>query len=136
MPDSIDRCPTTPPNTRVDSYGCSCDYTLSLSFEFGSAALTPADKAALDELVAVLRNLPQARGFIEGHTDSVGPEAFNQQLSERRAAAVMDYLHNAGIGDVVFSAVGFGESRPIASNDTDEGRAANRRVVLSRTDCK
>jgi outer membrane protein OmpA-like peptidoglycan-associated protein len=90
----------------------------------------------LDELIAVLRNLPQVRGVIEGHTDSVGPEAYNQQLSERRARAVMDYLHNAGIGDNQFTAVGFGESRPIASNDTDEGRAANRRVVLTRTDCQ
>ena len=135
VPDTIDRCPTTPAGVRVDSYGCSCEYTLSLAFEFGSAALTPADKVALDELVAVLRNLPQVRGVIEGHTDSVGPEAFNQQLSERRAASVADYLHNAGIADARFTTEGFGESQPIASNDTDEGRAANRRVVIRRTDC-
>ena len=135
VPDTLDRCPATPAGVRVDSYGCSCDYTLALTFEFGSAELAAADKAALDELIAVLRNLPQVKGVIEGHTDSVGPADYNQQLSERRANAVMDYLDNAGIADARFSAVGYGESRPIASNDTDEGRAANRRVMLRRTDC-
>jgi len=135
VPDTLDRCPTTPVGVRVDSYGCSCDYTLSLSFGFDSAELTPEDKALLDELIPVLEALPQVRGVIEGHTDSRGPEAYNQQLSERRANAVKEYLDDAGIIGARFTTVGLGESQPVASNETEEGRAANRRVVFKRTDC-
>src|SRR6056297_138980 len=135
VPDTLDRCPTTPAGVRVDSYGCSCDYTLSLTFGFDSAELTPEDKALLDELIPVLEALPQVRGVIEGHTDSRGPEAYNQQLSERRANAVKEYLDDAGIIGARFTTVGLGESQPVASNETEEGRAANRRVVFKRTDC-
>ena len=135
VPDSIDRCPGTPPGTRVDQYGCNCDYTLALTFEFGSAALTADDKRALNELIAALRNLPHVRGMLEGHTDNVGSAAYNQGLSERRAQAVADYLHAAGIGDNQFTTVGYGLTRPVADNATAEGRALNRRVMLRRTDC-
>ena len=135
VPDTVDRCPTTPAGVRVDTYGCSCDFTMALTFEFGSATLSAADKAMLDEVIPTLRELTFIRGTIAGHTDSVGPEAYNQQLSERRAQAVKDYLVANGVPAQEFSVVGYGESMPIASNDTDEGRAANRRVVLSRTDC-
>jgi OOP family OmpA-OmpF porin len=71
----------------------------------------------------------------EGHTDSTGPEAFNQVLSERRAQSVVDFLAAQGVGTGRVTAVGFGESKPIADNATREGRAENRRVVLRRTDC-
>lgn len=135
VPDTIDRCPNTPAGARVDQYGCSCDFTMSLTFEFGSATLSAADKAMLDEIIPTLRELTFVRGTIEGHTDSVGPLAYNQQLSERRAQAAKDYLVANGVPAQEFQVVGFGPSKPIASNDTAEGRAANRRVVLSRTDC-
>ena len=66
---------------------------------------------------------------IAGHTDSIGTDAYNQKLSERRAKAVRDYLvNNLGMDDKLFSAVGYGESRPIADNKTDAGRAENRRI--------
>ncbi|NGP53390.1 OmpA family protein [Thioalkalivibrio sp. XN8] len=135
VPDSIDRCPTTPMGARVDSYGCSCDFTMSLAFEFGSATLSAADKAMLDEIIPTLRDLTFIRGVIAGHTDSVGPEAYNQQLSERRAQAVKDYLVANGVPAQEFRVVGYGESMPVATNDTAEGRAMNRRVVLERVDC-
>ncbi|NHA13546.1 OmpA family protein [Thioalkalivibrio sp. XN279] len=135
VPDSVDRCPTTPAGARVDQYGCSCDFEMRLTFEFGSAALSAADKAMLDEIIPTLRDLTFIRGTISGHTDSVGPEAFNQQLSERRAQAVKDYLVANGVPAQEFGVIGFGETMPVASNDTDEGRALNRRVVLERVDC-
>ena len=70
-----------------------------------------------------------------GHTDSSGSEAYNQGLSERRAQSTVDYLATKGIDSSRLKASGAGESQPIADNKTKEGRAQNRRVVLSRTDC-
>jgi outer membrane protein OmpA-like peptidoglycan-associated protein len=67
---------------------------------------------------------------VGGHTDSVGSEAYNQGLSERRADAVRDYLMSKGVKASRLTARGYGESRPVASNDTEEGRAENRRVEL------
>jgi outer membrane protein W/outer membrane protein OmpA-like peptidoglycan-associated protein len=135
VPDTIDRCPNTPAGARVDKVGCSCDFTMALTFEFGSDTLSAADKAMLDEIIPVLRDLAFIRGTISGHTDSVGPEAYNQQLSERRAQAVKDYLVANGVPAQEFGVIGFGESMPVATNDTAEGRALNRRVVLERVDC-
>ena len=68
------------------------------------------------------------RVMIEGNTDSVGSDAYNQKLSERRANSVKTYLTNKGINPGVLDSVGYGESRPVATNDTAEGRAKNRRV--------
>jgi OOP family OmpA-OmpF porin len=73
--------------------------------------------------------------MVVGHTDSSGAEAYNQQLSERRAAAVVKYLESKGISAGRLTASGAGENEPIADNATAEGRALNRRVVLTRTDC-
>ena len=69
---------------------------------------------------------------IQGHTDSIGDAAYNQGLSEKRAKAIMDYLASHGIASYRLSAKGYGETLPIASNDTEEGRAKNRRVQLRR----
>jgi outer membrane protein OmpA-like peptidoglycan-associated protein len=70
---------------------------------------------------------------VEGHTDSTGADAYNQALSERRANSVLRYLVDAGVPASRLSAQGFGESQPVADNDTAEGRAQNRRVVLRRS---
>ena len=137
--DSVDQCPDTKPGTRVGSIGCDCDFTLSLQFAFDSAKLTATDIAQLDKLVPVLSD-PNAGfigGVIEGHTDSVGTEEYNMGLSKRRAESVASYLHSQGVNlGNRFATEAFGESKPIASNDTAEGRAENRRVVIRRTDCK
>ncbi len=137
--DADDQCPNTPAGAGVDSMGCVCHYTLNLEFAFDSAELSVGDEMKLDALVPVLNNpkLKYVRGSIDGYTDSVGSEQYNQGLSQRRADAVMKYLESKGANlNGRFTTHGYGESDPVASNDTEEGRARNRRVVLRRTDCR
>ncbi len=133
--DPNDQCPDTPKGDRVGPQGCSCDITRQLQFAFNSAELTEADKGILNEVVENMTRLKFISGTVVGHTDSTGPEAFNQTLSERRAASVVTYLESRGIAAGRLKASGAGESQPIADNGTREGRALNRRVVLTRTDC-
>ena len=133
--DPNDMCPDTPRGTRVGPQGCPCDLTLKLNFAFDSSALTDSDKAQLDAAAAELKRLNWTSGVIEGHTDSIGSDAYNQKLSERRAATVRAYLAAQGIAESRMIPTGFGESQPIADNKTAAGRAENRRVVLRRTDC-
>jgi OOP family OmpA-OmpF porin len=106
-----------------------------LNFKTNSAELSEADKVDLDRVATNLTALGFVSGTIVGHTDNVGSDAYNQALSERRAKAAAAYLESKGIGSGRIVATGAGESQPIADNATPEGRAQNRRVVLSRTDC-
>jgi outer membrane protein OmpA-like peptidoglycan-associated protein len=133
--DPDDRCPDTPRGTQVDRQGCPCDVTVKLTFAFDSAELTEADKQELTRVAGRLMELNWVIGDAEGHTDSVGSDAYNQALSERRARAVVDFLAAQGVDASRIRAVGRGESQPIADNGTEEGRAQNRRVVLKRTNC-
>ena len=97
-------------------------------FETGSAALLPTSTAELGRLVALLQETPALRIQISGHTDDVGDDASNQTLSENRAKAVYEYLIQNGIPAERLRYKGFGESKPIETNDTPEGRARNRRT--------
>ena len=135
VPDSIDQCPNTPRGTRVDKIGCSCDISQEVHFATGSAVLTEQDKVLLDQLVPLLQKVHFANGEIEGHTDSTGGKQMNQKLSERRAQAVAAYLASHGIVGGRVTTIGYGETKPVDSNQTKEGRAHNRRVVIRRTDC-
>jgi outer membrane protein OmpA-like peptidoglycan-associated protein len=81
-----------------------------------------------------MNDVPFATALIEGHTDSIGTEAYNLALSDRRAKAVFDYLTSRGVSPDRLKSKGFGESQPVAPNDTAEGRQLNRRVMLTRTD--
>ncbi len=101
------------------------------TFEFGSAELTPALRTLLDTGAGILLRNPTILMTIEGHTDSVGSDAFNLALSDARAQAGADYLINLGIPSGRLTAVGFGETRPIADNDTAEGRRQNRRLEFT-----
>jgi outer membrane protein OmpA-like peptidoglycan-associated protein len=136
--DADDQCPNTPAGKRVGPGGCDCDYTLRTHFAFNSAELTAADKAELDQLVPVLTNpkLHFIAGEIDGYTDNIGKPEYNLALSKRRADAVANYLKSKGVqlGDR-FVTQGFGETKPIADNKTEEGRAQNRRATIHRTDC-
>ena len=100
-------------------------------FEFGSYNLTTASRLELDRMAQIFNRYPDTDINIAGHTDSKGTDSFNQTLSEQRAASVADYLASDGIARSRMRTIGYGESRPVASNDTEEGRAANRRVEVS-----
>ena len=102
--------------------------TTTVNFEFARATLLPVSERTLDALVAVLLRYPDLRIEVGGHTDNVGSDATNDRLSQRRAESVVDYLAAQGVGRDRLSAVGFGERRPVAANDSDTGRALNRRV--------
>jgi len=137
--DGDDQCPTTPAGAKVDAMGCTCHYTMNLEFSFDSAELSISDEVKLDALVPVLTNprMQFVEGTIDGYTDSMGSEQYNLGLSQRRAEAVMAYLESKGANLTGrFTTYGHGETDPVASNDTEEGRAKNRRVVLRRTDCE
>jgi outer membrane protein OmpA-like peptidoglycan-associated protein len=99
-------------------------------FAFDSAQITPEGRMILDEQAETLMDNPGLQVEITGHTDAIGTEAYNQDLSERRAQSVKEYLVSKGVAAGRLKTVGYGESRPIASNDTAEGRAENRRVEL------
>ncbi|MCB0815129.1 MAG: OmpA family protein, partial [Flavobacteriales bacterium] len=99
-------------------------------FETASHELLPASHVELDRLVQLLERNASLRIEVGGHTDNVGGEAENQQLSERRAQAVRGYLVSKGIAADRIEAKGYGEGRPAATNDTEEGRALNRRTEV------
>jgi OOP family OmpA-OmpF porin len=101
-----------------------------VNFATDSAEIDPASAVVLDVVADQLRSRPGLRIGVEGHTDSVGSEAYNQSLSQRRADAVRSYLVRKGVPAERLTARGLGESSPVASNDTAEGRALNRRVEL------
>lgn len=100
----------------------------TVEFESGKATLTPTGRAILDEMVAAMQKLKGRRIEIIGHTDSAGLRASNVSLSQARAATVKSYLAAHGIAEEDLTASGQGPDRPIASNDTAEGRARNRRI--------
>jgi OOP family OmpA-OmpF porin len=127
--DYRDQCPATPKGAKVNDKGC---WVLErIHFDTGKWDIKPDAYPALDEVLAVLENNPVLRVEIEGHTDNVGSEAYNQKLSANRARAVMEYLVKKGVQPERLSSAGYGLSRPIAPNDTPEGRAKNRRVELT-----
>jgi outer membrane protein OmpA-like peptidoglycan-associated protein len=101
-----------------------------ITFATGQAAIQPQYRATLDQVADVLRQYNQTLVDVYGHTDSDGSDAYNQGLSERRAASVADYLSMRGVESARLATRGFGETQPIAGNDTPEGKAENRRVEV------
>ena len=114
-----------------ENYGCPrIEFNPNfVQFLKGSAVLTRAAKAELDKLVnALINDHPQINIVIEGHTDDTGSDEINQKLSDRRAAAVKEYLTGQKVDAARIRAVGFGKSHPLGDNTTTEGKARNRRV--------
>jgi outer membrane protein OmpA-like peptidoglycan-associated protein len=101
-------------------------------FQFDKATLTPSDKQVLDKIATRLKQeAPTARLTVTGHTDSVGSDAYNQKLSDKRAHSVVEYLIQQGVPRSSFvSVTGAGESQPVADNKTADGRAMNRRTEI------
>ncbi len=101
-----------------------------VTFDVGSATLQPAFRATLDKVAQSMIDYPQSLIDVYGHTDSTGSDAFNQRLSEQRATTVMNYLISRGVPASRLRSQGFGETMPVASNDSVDGRARNRRVEI------
>ncbi|WP_163557879.1 OmpA family protein [Halomonas sp. NO4] len=103
----------------------------SVTFDFDSSALTTSARNALNDVASVLTQYTDTRVNIVGHTDSTGDASYNQRLSEQRAQSVGSYLAQAGVARNRLNMTGYGESQPVASNDTEQGRAQNRRVEIT-----
>lgn len=101
-----------------------------LNFESGTTVITKESEATLTDLLAILKAYPAVDSRLEGHTDTVGQPEANKKLSEDRAAAIESYLVKAGIDTKRITTAGYGQEKPLAPNDTDEGRAKNRRLEL------
>ncbi len=131
--DSMDNCPTTPAGDRVDSKGCSLPQVFNLigvNFDNNKDTLRADTIAILDDAVATLKRYPALKVEIAGHTDSANSDAYNRDLSQRRADTVLGYFVGQGVEADRLSAKGYGEAEPIADNATSEGRSKNRRVEL------
>jgi OOP family OmpA-OmpF porin len=143
--DGIDQCPDTPPGTPVRPDGCPKEAPLFVEdkktlvlegvfFEFDEAILLPVSEETLNRVAQSLIDWPEVRVEVAGHTDSEGPDEYNEDLSRRRAGAVRDHLMARGVASDRLQVRGYGESRPIADNRTQAGRARNRRVELRKLD--
>lgn len=132
VPDARDKCPGTLPGNRVDADGCSFvqrgGVLEGISFDLDSTKVNTVCFSILDEVARNLKSIPKTKVEIGGHTDSLGSAAYNQKLSERRAAAVRDYLVSKGVPADQITTKGYGEAYPVASNETQEGRSRNRRI--------
>ncbi len=137
--DKDDECPDTAGT--VANNGCPevteevqaqlNEYARTILFDTGKASLKPESTSVFVDIIRILEEYPNSRFTVEGHTDSVGSNELNQRLSEERANSVRDFLINEGIDASRLEAVGYGEERPIASNNTRDGRAQNRRVEIN-----
>lgn len=114
-------------NPRRTERGITLTFS-NVLFRFDSAELTEAAQPPLDRLAAFLRQYPDQRVSIEGHTDSLGPEEYNRELAQRRAQSVADAMSARGIDAARMTIISYGESQPVASNETQAGRRQNRRV--------
>jgi len=130
--DDADKCADSPADKPVDADGCTIVSVVleDVRFENNSAELTSGSTEQLDKAVAAMKEYPHIRVEVQAHSDSSGAASYNQALSEKRAGSVRDYMVSKGIAADRLTAKGYGEDQPIASNDTREGRAKNRRVEL------
>ena len=111
--------------------GIAVTFPSGILFPFNSTEILPAGKDNLQQLAKSLENYPNSDVLIVGHTDSVGTDAYNQDLSQRRSQAASAYLQSLGVPASRLQTQGRGEAEPIESNDTDAGRARNRRVEIA-----
>jgi OOP family OmpA-OmpF porin len=132
VPDCLDQCPGTPPGTPVDDVGCPLAAEFeNVYFDFDKYNLRPEAMDAIDKNIdEFMKTQGTWQGiYLYGHTDAVGTDSYNQALGERRAASVREYMVSKGVPANKINILSLGESEPVASNDTADGRAQNRRVV-------
>lgn len=126
--DQKDKCPDTMNEAQVDKDGCIELVDLKINFDFDSSAIKDEYTSKIVEFANVMKKNTKLKATIEAHTDYIGSEEYNQKLSERRAASAVEALKKLDIDTSRLKAVGYGETKPIATNKTAEGRAQNRRV--------
>lgn len=143
VPDFKDLCTNTPVGTEVNKWGCPIDEEVfepitktefvlngEVNFASGKSELLPSAYAELDKVVKVMRDYPETKWKIEGHTDNTGSQKLNRDLSINRARSVYNYLVSSGISSTRLSYNGYGSDYPIADNSTETGKALNRRVTI------
>ncbi|WP_024954140.1 OmpA family protein [Sulfurospirillum arcachonense] len=126
-----DKCPTTKMGKIVDKDGCVKIVRLHVNFAYDKVEISSSYVIKIQEVADFMNENEDYTVVLEGHTDSKGTEQYNQKLSEKRAMAVSKVLVDLGIAKERISTVGYGESKPIATNETEDGRAKNRRVDAS-----
>lgn len=129
VPNHLDKCPNTSPGVKVNSDGCVETIDLKINFDYNKDNVKSEYDYIVSEFADIMK---QNRAFvarIEAHTDGIGGDNYNLKLSEKRAASVVNALIKKGVDYEALESKGYGKSQPIASNDTEEGRAQNRRVV-------
>jgi OOP family OmpA-OmpF porin len=136
--DIDDKCPGTPAGTAVDAEGCpiptpeKSSMALDVEFASGQAAIRPQFRTAMEKATQFIKEHPGRKVLVEGHTDSIGSEAYNLRLSQQRAESVRNYLiENFQVDPAEITGRGYGEADPVADNSTQEGRQQNRRVVIT-----
>ncbi|WP_445954978.1 OmpA family protein [Yeosuana sp.] len=137
--DKDDHCPDV--KGTVANHGCPevsaevqktlNEYAKTILFDTGKSSIKTQSAAVLGDIIKILNEYPSSKFTVEGHTDSVGSEKLNQSLSDARALSVKEYLVKHGVDEFRLSAIGYGESKPIANNKTSKGRAENRRVEIN-----
>ena len=135
--DTQDLCPNTPAGTRVDFTGCVENAAITLrgvNFKLDSEELLPESSGILDVVANTLSSHQEVTVEVGGHTDSQGDEAYNLDLSTRRASTVREYLIAKGVPAANLTSNGYGETRLIEITDSATAHATNRRVELTRTD--
>lgn len=141
VPDSSDKCPGTARGVAVDADGCPLTAATgpnrafeNVQFAFDKSDLTSYAQGSLDNTISTIKGLvrqyPSLKVDVSGHTDWIGTDGYNQALSERRVNAVMNYLKRNGVEANRINSFAFGEAKPIATNETDEGRTLNRRAEI------
>lgn len=129
--DPKDECPNTPAGLLVDAVGCTVLVDLNINFATDSAEITNQYNEKIVEFANLLNKDTGLKATINAHTDATGSEKYNQMLSQKRAESAVEALKKLNVDESRLSAQGFGESQPIATNSTKEGRASNRRVEAS-----
>ena len=126
--DELDQCPDTMSKAKVDSVGCMTLINLNINFDTNKSDIKDSYNSRIADFAKMMKANPKLKASIEAHTDSVGSDAYNQKLSERRATSAVKALTDLGVETTRIKAIGYGETKPTASNETVEGRAENRRV--------
>ena len=130
--DDEDICPNTKPNSKVNEKGCGLleePENLGITFEMNSDIITSKDTKKFDKFIDYLKENKDAKIVIEAHTDSIGQDEANLVLSQKRAQSAKQILLNKGISENQIESIGYGETKPLFDNDTEENKQKNRRVT-------